>query len=189
VLVDKHPALTAYIPDSNESDCAGCSAEGQFTPPAWVAIPGVGNDFAIWIRNYLAANGRPEIFSFLTFEEYSDGTISVESLTIHNHSNVELSVQNVTLLSEDEPCDIFSCSPSYGSEAYSIRREYWLAPGLPYPGVGIVPPKSITTVSLIPSGYSKNQTNSFRSSTVTIFFQLMQYANGERYPLLSFTIP
>ncbi|HMN01076.1 MAG TPA: hypothetical protein PKC99_18900 [Anaerolineales bacterium] len=189
VLAGMHNWMTPYVPGPDESGCDGCSAEGQYPASAWASAPDVLlNQPAIWIRNNQAANGDPSIFTFVTYDEYLDGTISVDSITVYNKSNVELAVSSVTFGVEVTPCQTLCYQPS--NQTYSVNRTYWQNPGAPSPGVGTIPGKSITTVSLTPSGNNVNPTNSWGSSyNVSVVIKLAMYLTGERYAPIIFPIP
>ncbi len=191
VLIGKHNQLPLYIPESDDSDCAGCSAEGQFAPHPAASIPGFVNGIAIYLRNNEAMNGKPDIFTFFTYEEYSDGTVSAKSITILNKSNKEISVKNVFFDAEPGICQDPSCkNMTLGGQTYNVNRPMYTAPDALVPGLGVVPEKSISTVSLIPSGYTENQSNTWAPSyNVTLVVSLSSFRTSESYSPIIFKFP
>jgi hypothetical protein len=191
VLIGKQNQLPPYVPGSNDTDCAECSAEGQFEPPAWTALPGFGLDILIARRNYLSQHGRPNIFTFFTYEEYSDGTVSAESITIFNKSNREISVKSVFFDAEPGLCQDPSCSNmTLGGQTYNVNHPVYKSPHSQDPGLGVVPEQSTSTVSLVPSGYTANQSNTWGSSyDITLVVSLSSFRTGESYNPIIFQFP
>ena len=132
---------------------------GQFGWAPIIADAGNG-----WLLNQ-AQHGKTTMFTFLTYEENSDGAITATSLTMINHSGLDINLKDVTFISQYN-------NATSGKTAYSVNR-YWISDKVPdygY-GVGVFKGNSIGTISLTPSQNSQNPTNTWgpnQSVTVVI---------------------
>jgi RHS repeat-associated protein len=191
ILVGAHNDIPPYVPGANDSTCYDCPSEGQFKTPAKYSIPDLANELATAIRDYESRNGKPAIFTFFTYDESSDGTINAESLTIFNKSNRDISVQIVQFNAKPEVCQDSSCmNMTLGTQTYGVNHPVYNTPTASPPGLGVIPERSFSTISLTPSGYPGNQTNTWTQSyDVTLVVMLSSFNTSEYYRPIIYNLP
>ena len=197
VLIGISPSMsstgTFYGEQAEESTCFNCSMEPELPPgtSALAGLPGLLNDILAGGKNYLAVYGQ-DIPVFANITNNADGSVSVLSLTIDNtNTGATISVMQVTfsVSGDNMQCNSPSGCLKSAPYGYQVQPEYgYYAPDIKAPGIGILTqPNSTQNVSLVPSGYPNNPTNTFhREFTITVYLGNSQ--TGDIYKPISLTI-
>jgi hypothetical protein len=177
----------SYGSQTEETGCGNCSMEPSGS--GWVALPGLINDLLIGDLNNRAANNPYRIYVRVNFVTNSDSSISVPSISIDNNSNATISIMAVKFKTANNVSCNSPCIAGYNSNYTIITGPSLHSPGITVGIGGIIFPKTMTGVSLIPSGYQYNPNNNFYSSTsVNVIVILGDSNTGQAWPPISFTI-
>ena len=137
-------------------------------PSAVVDALGLRNDILLYFRNRAVEKEQSKINVFAFYKVGVNG-YSVQSLDIQNPTGAKISVENVSFSHGETR---YNAQPA--PRIQSLESRY-------YGFLPIIEPYSTTTVSVIPSGYGGNQTNSFYDLFVAIDVLLVQDQTGFRY--------
>jgi hypothetical protein len=156
---------TSYEQQVEESSCGGCSMEPT-TPnggggPALIALM---NDPLTAGLNGEAVNAK-DIPVYVNIVTNPDGSTSVPSILIDNKIGSPVSVMKVTFqVNGGSGCN-FSSAQCMTAAPYSYRVAS--GPGIYHkgitPGLGVAAPNSMQNISISPSGYPNNPSNTFHS--------------------------
>jgi len=130
------------------------------------------------IRNDMAAK-KNNVFVYATYDEYSDGSMSLQEVTVYNESEYKVLLTHVEIKSSRNPMyDIYEQSCLTGSQCYmpnppqiknSVNGEY----------LDTVDSGATSSVNLVPSGNPTNMANRFGleslNAKATLYFVYMPY--------------
>jgi hypothetical protein len=139
-------------------------------------------------------NNFPPINVYASYTVGSN-SYSVNALDVQNPSSSAVTLSRVTIKTSTSMCTGIFCTSGYS--AYNVNTGAKLYPqGGYYRGVGVAQPRSTTTISLVPSGYSNNPNNAFsynRSiglmSSISLTIRMNEASSGFIYPEINGYIP
>ncbi len=139
-------------------------------PSGWVGIMGFGSDMLAQLRNELVEIEPKKITAFAFYKKENHAT-NIKSLDIHNPTGAGITAVRVGFTSSQGNYDVEAGPSIRPKEGY-----YGIPP--------VIQPGTTTTVSLVPSGYRENLTNSFSIVNVGIIVWLVQTDTGMAFKLI-----
>ncbi|RMG33960.1 MAG: hypothetical protein D6732_11090 [Methanobacteriota archaeon] len=195
ILIGSLPATTpynqtSYAQQAEESTCFNCSAEPELPSGAAevAAAFDLGNFVGAWILDYKSVYDQPEIFVFLNGELFPDGHIEVDELEIHNQTNLNLSVSDVSFTVSGSPSCKSPCIYGGVTGTYNINSGPSIQPKDGFFGLGTVQANSVGFVNLSPPGV-ENKPNYFYSyNHVQVKVLIVNTDTGQRWRPIMFPI-
>ena len=180
-------STTNYGQQAEDSACDKCDElpNGGGVGAAFGPV----NDVLVGKINDIALNGK-DIPVYANFVKNPDGSTAVPSILVDNTTGQTVSVMQVTFdVSGAGGCD-FSNIDCITSNQYT----YFVVPGpVNYPpeitsGLGVTAPNSMQNISISPSGYPNNTSNTFITS-FKITIRLGNNITGKSFLPISFSFP
>lgn len=126
-------------------------------------------------------------FGFLNYEEFPNGSVSLTSINVVNHSNLGVSLGEAYIIASPDPCESMCITGPYYNYQVSPDRI-----GTENSGLGVVSPHTQRDIQLIPSGNSNTNNSFFQNYSISITANFYQFSNSRNetfyYRSLSVTL-
>jgi RHS repeat-associated protein len=192
------PPSTAVTPYNGDT-CNNCGVEpeinlsnpqsaGYKATAAGVVIQ-VASDVGNSIQDFHAQNDK-DIPVYVNVATNTDGSVTVPSIEVDNKTSIEVSVIAVKFRVEGgNGCKyVFTACLSAGPYSYNVSPGPGIYEPQSTPGLGIIQPHTNQQISISPSGYGNNPTNTFRTG-FTVRITLGYTAGGRTFLPISFSFP